>query len=276
MVTFDAMTPPTTKTEEYRLSVDEVAFAIAQVGDPNLARHLLLSQAGDSLTAEAIEGRLMAAGHSLLARHLIDVDEASTVQVTTPFADAIQPLIKADFSIYVSSSNGRTELAQTYHFAGERIVRQVIDREIVYELASYPSADVVIDDCLNAVFARDAGLFDVEASRLPASVLDDLQQTADPSEVERILTAAGMPADARSLFAEDFQKVVARGSVIRVDFPAAPDVPTSNEGILVLRGPDRLWLMRIVQEGDSAALLVAPGSAEDMSSEIKRIIATSR
>lgn len=255
----------------FRLAVDEVAMALAQVGEPDLARDLLVAEAGEVLSGDAARGRLIAAGHSLMARGLLEVDVDRSVHLDEALARAVCPLAKADFSLRVSRSDDSGELARSYHFRGSGSVSQEVDRDIIYRLVEYPSVEAAVASCV-AFFDTDGiASFAVESSTIPMDTLDEIQRTADPETVAVTLAAVGMPKNVRTMFVPDFQGVVFRGGLLRVDFGQV-NGPTSNRGTLILRGPQRMWLMRILPEGDTARLLVMAGSKRSLRGEILALI----
>jgi hypothetical protein len=255
----------------FRLAVDEVAMALTQVGEADLARDLLLAGAGGTLTGDTAQGRLLAAGHSLMARGLLEVDADGSVRLDETLARVLRPLAKADFSIRVSCSYGSGELARSYHFAGPCVISQEVDRDIIYTLAEFLSRDAALASCVEFFDTEDTAPFAADPVTLPMEVLDEIQETADPEAVHARLATAGMPESVRAMFVPDFQGVVFRGGILRVDFGSG-DGPASNRGALILRGPQRLWVMRILPEGDTARLLVMAGGKESLRNEILALI----
>jgi hypothetical protein len=206
-----------------------------------------------------------------MARGLLEVDASGSVHLDEALARAVRPLAKADFSIRVSCSHGGAELARSYHFVGSGVISQEVDRDIIYTLVEFPSRDAALASCVAFFDTEDAAAFAADPATVPMGSLDEIQKTADPEAVHATLAAAGMPQSVRAMFVPDFQGVVFRGGLLRVDF-GQPSGPTSNRGTLILRGPQRLWLMRILPEGDTARLLVMAGSKESLRREILALI----
>jgi hypothetical protein len=119
----------------YTLSVDEVAMTLSQMGEPDIARGLIIAEAGMDISGDNVRGRLIAAGHSLMARGLIDVTADGAVTIESTFRDAMQPLAKADYSLRISRADGGPESFLTFHARNGRFFQHEVDRETIHSIA---------------------------------------------------------------------------------------------------------------------------------------------
>ena len=91
------------KKSDFVLSVEEVSLVISIVGRPEVAHGLMAAQLGDMQEEEA-RARLLAAGHSLMARGWLTMDSQATMRLADPLARIARILSRADFSVRYSST----------------------------------------------------------------------------------------------------------------------------------------------------------------------------
>lgn len=259
------------RMKTYRLSVDEIAMALSQMDEADLARSLLAASAAGELTAEQASGRLLAAGHSLIARSMLDVDLNGLVHLSPELETVVRPLAHADFAVRLSRSDGGPESVRSFLFAGEEVIEHDVESDIVYELTRHASLETVLSASVGFLSAEEAMPFEADGVTISGAVLDDMQETASAETMHEMLAAEGMPEATRALFVPDFQNVVSRGSILKVTFDNPPEL-ASDVGTLVLRGPRRLWLLRMMPGDDMVHLAVTPGTAETLRAELVRLI----
>lgn len=240
----------------YRLAVDEIALVLAQLGDHDRSRALLLLDA-EQPNADVLRGRLLAAGHTLIARGLLDVDAVGAVTIDPGLADAVRLVGRPGCSVRADRSAGEDTGGLTFHFgSGGVALRHTTDRGVVHELEPLTPAEAAA--ALDAFLRLPApGVFESEGFELPSEALDALQQHITIEALEAALADYGVPAGPRQLFAADFRDVDYRAGVTRIDYDADAS-PRSDEGMLLLRGPARLWVANIVPAGESSVLHFGP------------------
>ena len=82
-----------------RLSVDELAYTLAQFGRPDIGQGILQSSSGSELAAEDVMQRMLAAGHSLLARNLLQIDAEANPTLADDLQWLARVLTDASFSL---------------------------------------------------------------------------------------------------------------------------------------------------------------------------------
>jgi len=256
----------------FRLSIDEVALVLAHTGSPELARQLLFA-GEDRPNADIGQGRLVAAGHSLLARDLADVDPAGVLEFDPQLLGLVAPLAGCDFSIRVTTMSAQGEKTVTYHFLSTGIVEHRVERELVHELKKHADAGSVTGQLSELFGASDIASFEAPESVVPPDILDRVRAESDEAAARAILAEAGVREPTRDIFLRDFRGAELTGTVLRVDYGQAQE-PRSDFGLVTFRGPEHLWLIRAEPAANEteARLTIMPGDERAFAREINRLI----
>ncbi len=227
---------------DVRLSVEELAFILTEIGQAEAARHWLISHLGSDLTQEQVYARMAAAGHSLIARNLLHVTMDATLLLAEPVAQIAAAVAMAEFSICYTRTYRDADFALTYHFQGGSIFEHQVDQGLVQQFTQLDAAEV-IDGGIDFLDLPPMTIVDQLSAELPKHVLDNVKDQGETAAVARELHRAGLPAAMTNLLAEDLSRPVYRGTILRVEYDQQRS-PYSERGLLVLRGPERLWLLR--------------------------------
>jgi hypothetical protein len=68
-----------------------------------------------------------------------------------------------------------------------------------------------------------------------------------------------------------FSRLDNQGSALRVEY-GEDNVPKSDEGLLTLRGPERLWLLRPFDRDGERYVTLLPGTEEVFRQEVSAIL----
>lgn len=255
---------------DFCLSVEEVALAVSMAGQPEVAHGLMMAQLG-TMPQEEVRARLRAAGHSLLARGWLAMDAQGEMHLADPLTRIARVLSRADFSIRYSRSHRNAELALTFHFGEEGIFAHRLEQGVVHHIVEVQDTDAVIQGGLEFYEVANVHPFNVSSVEVPQDVLDAAKDEGHAGPVLKKLKAAGVPEETRTLLAEDLVGVQYRGAILRVEY-GEDNTPRSDRGLLVLRGPERLWLMRaLVRDGKPAVILLA-GTEEIFRREVAALL----
>ena len=236
----------------YRLSIEEVAFAMGHIGGAEVASGFLLALLGEISEQEA-NGRLYSASHSLIARGYLDVDlESSESKLDETLAVAIGTLVGNDFSIRCSRMVSGDEQVLNFFVHGDEIVEHVLEKEVVSCLQRMSGVASVVDHCLT-FFGVPAGseaeplsepLGTIEASLVEET--KDAVEGGSKDEIAARLSNAGLEATVADELAEDLMTQEYRGAILRVE---SQDLEAeSGKGFLLLKSPERFWSFEIVPE----------------------------
>jgi hypothetical protein len=254
---------------DLQLSVEEVAFILSTTDQPDMAHDLMIAQLGDMGQAEA-RARLLAAGHSLLARAWVNIDESDQVSLSEPIERLAHILTCADFSIRYDRAYRPFELTLTFHFVDASIFSHSIEDGVIHHITEVQGETEVLRQGLTFFAVEDVNA-DCPVAEIPYSVLEQIKDEENLSTILSTLQKWEVPEKTRRLFTEDLRDVQYRGSVMRVDYED-DSRPRSDEGLLVLRGPDRLWFLRPFVREEKDYIKIFPGSIARFYKEVAAIL----
>lgn len=259
-----------------RLSVDEVAFALTQIGEAELAQSFLLMHQGSPLTQSEVRARLVAAGHSLLAREGLFVSEEGILSLDAAVAHVATMLTHAAFSLHCSLSYELADMGSTFYFRGSDVLEHWLEQGVVHQFEIVDEHAAVLKRI--AHFFAPAGLpllpADNPSGHLPLDLVEQLAREQDAAMIASQLSEAGLSTDLVGPLAEDLATTIARGAVVRVDYErGAP--PRSQSALLVLQGQERLWLLRPLAPLTPGGLVeLLRGSAHTFTLTIAQLLAS--
>lgn len=255
---------------EFRLSAEEVALALNLVGQPEIGHSTMIAQLGP-LSQEDARARLLAAGHSLMARGLLTMNAEGSLFLEETLARVARVLSHADFTIRYSRSHQNMDLSLSYHFSKGAIFEHQIEKGVVHHITARQSANDVIKGGLMFLEISQTRPFTCPVVELPNDLLDEIKDDPAPTIIQRRLEHARVPAETCDMLTKDLSNTQYRGSILRVEYDEN-STPTSDRGLLVLRGPERLWLLRpSVQEGKRYVTLL-PGTEQTLRQEVTAIL----
>jgi hypothetical protein len=85
--------------------------------------------------------------------------------------------------------------------------------------------------------------------------LDDLIEIRDAARLTQRLRESGIPEDACTLLVQDVCGYHYRGSALRIEY-GQDGVMQAERGLFLLRGQERLWLLRPSELGDGARTML--------------------
>jgi len=255
---------------DFLLSVEEVTLAMSMVSQPEIAHGLMVAQLGE-IQQEESRARLLAAGHSLMARGWLTMDTRGTMHLTDLLARIARVLSRADFSIRYSRSHRNADFSLSFHFGEGSIFVHRIEQGVVHHITEVQDIDAVIQGGLAFFERAQERLFTCPSAKISKDLLDKIKDEEDASFILKRLEEAGVSEETRTLLAEDLDGVQYRGSILRVEY-GEDNVPRSDHGLLVLRGPDRLWLLRPRLEEGETFVTILPGTEEVFRREVTALL----
>jgi hypothetical protein len=256
--------------KNFSLSVEEVALVLSMMDRPNEAHNLMITQLGDMDQDEA-RARLLAAGNSMLARNWLILDQDGTMHLSEDVVPVAYILSDADFSIRYNRSHSNMDVSLSFHFREESIFAHGIEQGVVHHLREVENANDAIQGGESFFKLDQASPFTCSNSEVPYNLLEQIKDEEDFSSILKPLEKFGVPEETRTLLAEDLHEVQYRGSVLRVEY-GEDNVPKSDEGLLVLRGPERLWLLRPFDRDGERYVTLLPGTEEVFRQEVSAIL----
>ncbi|NJN66779.1 MAG: hypothetical protein HC884_08715 [Chloroflexaceae bacterium] len=258
-------------TEALRLSVEELALILNHLGQPEAGRGILTAQLGADLTQEEVHARLMASSHALMARGWLEIDSEGKITIDPNLVRATRIITRPAFSLRYSYSTPEVEVLTTYHFGEGTIFEHFLEMGLVHNLVELSSQEEVIQrgiDFFQLALTPDFTCSDATVSN---DVMNSVKDAKDQGTVLRKLQQAGIPEDTRLLLAEDIRTSLYRGSILRIEY-GADNAPQSNRGLLVLRGSQRLWLLRPVSRKETNLVHILPGTEHRFRQEVAELL----
>lgn len=229
------------------LSIEELAVALGLVGGAALTQDVLRAAIGERPDAE-LEGRLIAAGHSLLARGSLQLDEESRALDPT-LLRLVAPLIRNTFSLRCGRSGGTGEQVVQYFRGEERLVRLDVQHVVacrLEEVADYRALRNQLLAFFEQPLDDEEGPTAEPLTTIPAELLEmaktNSRQHRDGTVA--LFAQAGLATPIARDLAVDFAAPASRGSVVRIESHGGRFV--SNCGVLTLQGAQRWWLFEIL------------------------------
>lgn len=254
-----------------RLSVEELALILIQHGQVVSGQGVMQATLGD-IGSEEMRFRLLSAGHSLIARELMRMEKDGRFTFSDPVKQIVRPLTKADFSIRYSKSVENGEENLSYHFAKGSVFEHSLEQGIIH-IISEVKEEVVVKAGWIFFNGEQTAQFQSSLVEVDNALFEQIMANPDQEEVSRRLVEAGVTKSEANLIAEDMQNSKYRGSALRVEYDK-DNLPTSNRGILTLRGPNRMWLVRPQLTNGNGIVTLRPASqaafAEEVTSLIKK------
>lgn len=259
------------ETYSLRLSVEELALALTQIGQPEVARNLIITHLGAEISPPDVHARIMSAGHSLMARDLLSISEDGSLLLAESLLRTAHALSKADFSIRYSRSHPQADFLLTYHYSAGNIFKHQIEQGVVHHIKEFQDWDQAIQDGIPFFGIPATSLTFPPTTEISKSVLDDIKDEEHRDVAVRKLVSAGVSEELAMHLGEDISTPQYRGSALRVEY-RADGAPYSDQGLLILCGHERIWLFRPFIREDVPLLTIVPGTQLAFHQEISSLI----
>lgn len=253
----------------YSLSVEELALVLARVHRPEAAMSLIELHGGAQLNQADIQSRLVGAGHSLIARGWVRLSPGGMLTVAPDVARVVGVLASAGCTLRLTRWSTEEEQIRSCHFSDGTMVEHEIVYGIVHRLR-------VLDD-IEDLLTNGSALFEVPKE--PDFMLEP--QTIDLGEIEAPQNAHDhqwMTGQSRARvevalpqLAQDIENARFLGTVLRIDH-GSTDALWVTDGLLLVRVPERSWLLRLTAHGTRQHVTVFAGSEQMFRREMLQLI----
>lgn len=255
-------------SDKVRIGVEELAMAISLVGRAEIAKGLLYSAFGE-LAPDEERGRLLAAGHSLMARGLLAVQDGES-RLEERLKHMVEVIAGPDKVMNYNLTDGKKDHTLAYYVKGKEVIEQSVQQGVIYTLGITHGSAPVVDGGLGFF-----GIAPKEGERFPEAIVPmsvlDRARGASNGALSAIFQEAGVPEPVAQSLAADFGHTEARGAAMLIQAIGQGQL-TSDEGVLLMKSAKRTWLFPIfLQDGTPHARLVV-GSAQTFRHEIERLL----
>jgi len=254
----------------FALSVEELALGFSLLDEAQKAHDLMVAQLGE-MTPEEARARLLAASHGLLARGLLSIGEEGKIHLEPSLERMVRALIAPTFSLQYSRAYRDAKFVLAYHFTNGLVLAHWLEGGVVHRIIEVEKREAVVEGGMDFFNVAGAASFRCPPTEIPYDVMGQIKDEDDPAIVLRRLAEGGVEKTTREMLAEDVERTEYRGSILRVEYDE--DKPSrSDQGLLVLRGRERLWLFRVAQKGDKPFVVILPGTEEVFRKEVEALI----
>lgn len=234
------------------LSVEELAYAMGVLGGVDVANGYLTALLGERPQRE-MEGRLLAASHSLVARGQLEFDPGTgDKHLSAELAGMVGVLIRNDYFLRCTrASEGREEIVNFY-VAGGHCIEHRLEKSVAACLTELSSCDEIVEQAVTFFdlhVGSDAEEHAQSVGAIPAALFEKIGQErlhATPEQIAAQLTAGGLPASAASAMAADLSSLAYRGSVMKVMMRSGALV--ADAAFLIFKGSHGYWILEVVAE----------------------------
>jgi hypothetical protein len=247
-------------------------MALSVAGYPEAAKTILITTF-DQLPTDDEGGRLLAAGHSLMARGLLAVDSGES-RLESGFANLLGLIVEPDYMLQLGlrASSEDEEQTLSYFFKSGTTVEQRIEQGVIYNLRTVWNRQTLVDAAIQffAVEEKDQQ-YGAGTAEIPVELVDKARDlTGQTREVEALFSQAGVPPKLARALARDFQAIRGRGMVMLIENRSG--LLVSDEGFLVMQGMSGTWLFPIVQRSDETYARVLSASTKSLGTEVQRLL----
>jgi hypothetical protein len=236
------------------LSIEELAYAMGVMGGTDTATGFLLGLLGPRPPLE-VEGRLLAAAHSLVARGYLDFDVATSASwLTGELANIVELMIHSDYSLRLNRVTEKDEEVATLYVSDKGLVLHQILKGVVSHVEPIPDLETAQERCLTFFDLSDVnGDSPSDAVKIPASMLDTIRQSLREQNTNALideLVIHRLDRNRAFQFVEDLRNESMRGSIVRLEIQR--DQVVSQRGMLIVKGLQRSWLFEMLPDETDA------------------------
>ncbi len=256
-------------TSVWRLTVEEIALLMSLRKQPELAQELLQAQLGP-LTKENVEGRLYAAGHTLIARDELAVAVDGSIHIGEEMTLLTQILLDAPHSLRYTRSYRNADLLLTYHFYQGVIYEHRLVQGVVHEIEAVADSDKAVASGIQFFGLDDANMGASLPVEIDAEVWNELSAQKDYPQLVGALRSLGTLNGNSEWLAADLLSASYRGTVLWVAYTQDKQ-PVSDHGFLMLGAPQRTWLIEPKQLEAGAVMQLQQCSASLFAMKVKQL-----
>jgi len=251
---------------EYRLSTEEFALALALVNRPELGKATMFATFGE-LEESVLEERLKAASHSMLARGMASVKPSGIAAIDNKLQSALAPLLLFEGMLQVTINTGEPKIINV-HLRKKQFTAHWVEQGVVHCLVS---------GAINALDSWIIGKLDPPKDlsgnlvpqlqeahwRLPMEAFTNLPKM-DEAEGQEFLTNQGISERVARKLWLDAHRPELRAVVTYVpfnsetDFSKPKNVLQSVPGFFFLKGQEA-WLLVFPKEMGHQEARLLPG-----------------
>lgn len=206
---------------DYTLSAEELAMAFSLVNRPDLGKAVLFETFG-KLSQQAVEERLKAASHSLLARKYANIGERGLAVLSDDIQSALTQIIKFKGTIQVVVNNEEDTLMMNAHlgiseiFTCHWVEQGVVHRIISGANAQLPGLIAQLVSLPRSISSSHTLQMQEGKYSVPMETFADLPEMGVEKGLKELIKI-GLPQQLAEAFLDDLVQPRKRGSVSYIE-----------------------------------------------------------
>jgi hypothetical protein len=206
-----------------------------------------------------------------MARGYLSMDTEGNVHLTEPIARIARILTRADHTLRYSRSYRNADLLLAFHFDEQDTFAHRLEQGVIHHITQVSGQEAALQGGLDFFNLAEARPFTCPAAVISQELLDQIKDDPAYVVIQRRLTHAGVPTETCDPLTEDLSNTRYRGSILRVEYDEN-NAPTSDRGLLVLRGPERLWLGHPFSREGKQYVTLLPGTEQTFRQRVSMLL----
>jgi len=263
---------------DYTLSTEELAMALSLANRPDFGKMILLDNLGE-LSQTAIEERLKAASHSLLARKFASIGKRGLAILDDELQNALTPLILFDGMIQVVINQSlplitNFHLGLNHRFIAHWVEQGVVHRLIQAETKLLPQMISELTSLPSKISPKLESQITQSAFRLSMETFADLTELDFKSGL-KILVENGLDSQLAKALLTDLLEPTTRGSVnyLHIDSKNMEQAGsmTGTPGLFFVTGKSA-WILVFSGTGTSQIGSLLAGTTDVFEKGVKELV----
>ena len=252
-----------------RLSTEELALALSVSGFQQHAHNLIVSTFGQGMSQEEAQGRMIAAGHSLISSQLLSIDSDNTIAISPLLQEVVEVLTSTQRTIRFSYQSISDQRTLAYHFAPRGIYEYWIEGGITHVISLVPREAILESAPVFFELSRYVEIPEASGTILN-SLLKQARSLPDAKQVEVLLNKTQIPPAISKQLSEDIVKTAAVGDVLDIYYQQDGS-PVSEQGLLLLFGHERFWIFQPTKVENDALFTILPSTTASLQNGIQQL-----
>jgi hypothetical protein len=262
------------------VSAEEFALICSIAGRPEVGRSHLASVTGETSDDDR-NSRLVAAGHSLLARGLVEFSNGKSPVVSDSLNQALLPIFKTDdiYQLFVSEKDVQSVKALYLNEEHELFTAQSIELGVVVQMEMGESQEIskfVVDQMAPSLAKGKQKHFGTDHqvnAKMISAISVENSFTEDHSEA---FLKAGLEKSVANALGKDLKSVRSRGSLIKLDVehgnPFEQENNEFSKALLTLVGSSSNWAFIFNEAGSEAVADIYQVTAKGMQEVVSSFV----
>jgi hypothetical protein len=252
-----------------RLSTEELALALSVSGFQQQAHNLIISTFGQGMSRDEAQGRMIAAGHSLISGQLLSINDDNTISISPLLQEVVEVLISTQRTIRLSYQSISEQRTLSYHSTARGIYEYWIDGGITHVISLVEKEAILEAAPVFFELQRYIEMPDASGTILN-SLLKQARRLSDAEQVEALLNKAQIPRAISKQLSEDIVNTVAVGDVLDIYYQQDGS-PASDQGLLLLFGKERYWIFLPMKVENDALFTILPSTVTSLQNGIQQL-----